>query len=730
MAYQDEAVTTHKTFCRFCHAICGIEVDVEDGRAVAIRGDRDHPISQGYLCVKGRALIEQHEDPGRLRSARRRRPDGTFEDLPSETALDEIAARVAEIVARHGPTAVALYSGTHGLFSTAKPLALAWLRALGSHWYFTPNTIDQPSQYTGWARHGGWNAGVNRFADADVLMFVGNNPGVSAFSREGGPPYANAFRHLRDAKRRGTRIIAVDPRRTELARIADLHLAVRPGEDPTLLAGMIRVILAEGLHDRDFVAAHVDGVETLRASVADYTLDHVAARTRVPADLVVAAARLFAGARRGTAMTCTGVNMAPRPDVTQHLVIALDSLCGRFNRAGDRVHNPGVLLPPRPRHADVEAPRALWGCGPRSRFRGLGRFIDEMPINVFADEVLTPGDGQIRALVCVGGNPAVVFPDQRKVLAALDALELLVVLDVRMTATARRAHYVLGCKLSLEKPGTSRTAEIQLDIPFAQYTPPILRPDFDVIEEWEFFWGLAHRLRLPLRLEQGPLDIDRRPTSDEYLDLLHRGSRVPLDEVRRHPGGHVFEPADPIRVLPGRPERAAARMDVAPAAVIAQLRDIRGEPLADDARFTHRLVSRRMIEVYNSTGDHLPRLRRRWPYNPAFLHPDDLARLGVHPGDVIRIASAHDFIYGVAEASTDVPPGVVSMAHARGDAPEHDGDVRRIGSTTGRLVSTEREFEPLSGIPRQSAIPVALRALTPAELATIATAATDAAAAP
>src|SRR5262249_344029 len=417
------------------------------------------------------------------------------------------------------------------------------------------------------------------------------------------------------------------------------------------------------------------------------------------------------------------------PDVTQHLVVALNSLCGRFRRAGEVVANPGVLNPPRARHADIDPPRALWGTGMRSRFRGLGRFMDEMPINVFADEVLTPGEGQIRALICVGGTPAVAFPDQRKVLAALRALELSVVLDVKMTATAALAHFVLGCKLSLEKPGTSRTAEIQLDVPFAQYTPELVHPDFDVIEEWEFFWGLAHRMRTPLRLDSGAeLDIDRKPTSDQYLDLLHATSRVPLDEVRRHPGGRVFEPAEPVYVLPARPERAAARMDAAPPAVIEQLQAIAREPFSDaggyrgDDRFSHRLVSRRMYDVYNSPGDHLPRLRRRFPHHPAFMHPLDLARIGIRPGEPVRIDSDHDFIYGVAEASEDVRPGVISMAHARGDVPERDGELRRIGSTTGRLVSVERDFEPISGIPRQSAIPVNVRPLTAVERAGIASA--------
>src|SRR5215813_8421943 len=215
-------VETHRSFCRFCHAVCGIEVDVEDGRVLDVRGDKRHPVSQGYLCVKGKELAAQHVHPERLRGAKKRMADGTFVDLPSEQALDEIAVRLREIIARDGPGAVAVYSGTHGLFSAAKPTIIAWITALGSPWYFTPNTIDQPSQQTAWARHGTWDAGVNRFVDADVLLFVGNNPGVSAFSREGGPPYANGFKHLQDAKRRGVKIIAIDPRRTELARIADV----------------------------------------------------------------------------------------------------------------------------------------------------------------------------------------------------------------------------------------------------------------------------------------------------------------------------------------------------------------------------------------------------------------------------------------------------------------------------------------------------------------------------
>jgi anaerobic selenocysteine-containing dehydrogenase len=722
-------IESRTTFCRFCHAMCGIHVDIEDNRPIAVRGDRENLISKGYTCVKGRNLADQHNHSERLRSTLKRSPDGRFHEIPSERALDEIAVKLQEIIDRDGPRSIALYSGTHGLFSAAAPLLISWIRAIGSPNYFTPNTIDQPSQATAWARHGSWDAGVNRFEDSDVILFIGNNPGVSAFSREGGPPYANGFKHLHDAQRRGMKIIAIDPRRTELAKSADLHLVVKPGEDPTLLAGMVRVILEENLYDHEFVADHVEGVGILREAIADYTLDYVEERTGVPAARIESAARMFASGTRGVALSCTGVNMAPRPDVTQHFVVALISLCGRFNRVGDKVHNPGVLHAPRPRRAEVIPPKDRWGKGTRSRFRGLGLFMGEMPINVFADEILTPGAEQIKALVCVGGNPAVAFPDQRKVIDALETLELCVTLDVKMTETAKLSDYVFGCKLSLEKPGVTMNPETQFDIPFAQYSPTLVEPDFDVIEEWEFVWGLAHRMRTPLALGAlGSLDIDRKPTSEEFLDFMHSNSRVPLDEVRRHPSGAVFEPAEPYYVEPGRPEHAAARMNVAPEAVISQIREIRKEPIShsggygNDGRFSHRLISRRMMEVYNSTGDHLPGLRRKFAYNPAFMNRDCMDAIGVQSGDVVRIDSDHDYIYGIAEESGDIGSGVISMAHARGATPDREAEVRSIGSTTNRLVSTDRDFEPISGIPRQSAIPVNVRPLTPEELESIASA--------
>ena len=569
-------MTTHRTFCRFCHAICGIEVDVEDGRAVAVRGDRAHPISQGYLCEKGQALLEQHEAPERLRATQKRLPDGTFVPIPSAQAMDEIAARLAAIIARDGPQAIAVYIGTHGLFSAAKPLVIAWTRAIGTHWYFTPNTIDQPSISTAWARHGSWNAGVNRFADADVLLFAGNNPGVSAFSREGGPPYANAFKHLQDAKRRGVRIIAIDPRRTELARMADVHLQVTPGEDPTLLCGMVRVILEEDLYDREFVERHVTGLETLRAAVADFSPAYVEARAGVPA---AADDRRRAPLRRGSARhgddlhrrqhgAASGRHL-PSRDGAQQPLRALQPR--RRRRAESRASS----YRRRVRYADVEPPRPLWGSGPRSRFRGLGQFMGEMPINVFADEVLTPGrradQGAPLRRRQSGGRLPEPAEGRRRAPGARalrrprredDGDRRARALRGRLQALAREAGDVAHGR----DPARRAVRPVHAGARRSRA--------FDVIEEWEFFWGLAHRMRTPLVLENGQaIDIDRKPTPDEYLDHTHAGVARPARRgAPPSRGAACSHRRRPSACSRGGPSAPTARMDVAPAAVVEPAR--------------------------------------------------------------------------------------------------------------------------------------------------------------
>jgi anaerobic selenocysteine-containing dehydrogenase len=712
--------STHKSICRFCHAYCGIEVDVENGDAVAVRGDRDHPISRGFTCEKGRQIPQQHRYPGRLRSALRRSRDGGFEPIATEQAMDEIAERLGDIVAEHGPRSVALYNGTKSWQNVSFGVARSWLQGIGSPSMYTTVTIDQPYRPLATALHGSWSGGLQRISDADVTLFVGTNPLASFLPPGIKLPCADTLRYLREYLARGLQLIVIDPRRTETARYATRHLQVRPGQDAPLLAGMIRLIVDRELFDRAFVEAHTTGLDRLRRAIEPFDLDEVERRTGVRRRDVEGAARFFAEAERGSAVGGTGPNMAAHPLSTEMLISSLNSLCGRWAREGDRVNHAGVLGAPNTPRAEVIPPYDALNLIEQPRIRGLHSFFWELPTPALADEILTAGDGQVRALICNGGNPAVAFPDQAKVVRALQALDLLVCTDVIMTPTTRLAHYVFGCKLMLEEPDYTRHLEFYFPEPFAQYTPAILDVDDDIIDEWELFWGLAHRMRVPLELGRSPMgppvagrtvDIDVKPTTDELLDLEAADARIPLDVVKQHPGGAVFEEAM-TTVGPGR-SGATARLDFAPREFLDDLArcadDRTGRPGGAD-EYPYLLTSRRMRHVFNSTGVHLDALNQHGPGNPAFLHPLDMSSIGIQDGDLVEIASATGRIVGMAKPDPDLLRGVVSMSHSWGVLPGEQAGDPSVGACTNLLVSSDVEYEPLIGQCRQSAVPVTVRA--------------------
>jgi anaerobic selenocysteine-containing dehydrogenase len=446
-------IRTHPSICRFCHAHCAILVDVEDGRAVRVRGDRENPIYHGYTCAKGRALPEQHSHPERLLRSQKRMRDGSHAPIEVERAIREVAERVQPLLDRHGSRSVALYTGTFSFpYPAAAPLAIAWMDAIGSTMRFTSATIDQPGKMVAAALHGRWAGGAQPFEGADTWLLVGANPTVS--KSIGIPCYNPAF-HLHRALRRGMKLVVIDPRRSEVAKQAAVHLQGRPGEDPTILAGMLRVVLREGLGDLDFVRENARGLDELRAAVEPFSPDYVERRADVRRGDLLLAARTFARARRGQANAGTGPNMSGRGNLTEYLLLCLTTLCGRWLRAGERVPNPGALLPAARAKAQPVAPTAGWGFGERLRVRGLADTAAGLPTAALADEILLPGEGRVRALFCLGGNPMAAWPDQLKTDAAMRALDLLVTFDIKMSATAKLAHYVIAPRLSLEQPGMS-----------------------------------------------------------------------------------------------------------------------------------------------------------------------------------------------------------------------------------------------------------------------------------
>jgi anaerobic selenocysteine-containing dehydrogenase len=708
-------IATHRTFCRFCHANCAMLVDVEDGRVKAVRGDPEDPVYGGYTCLKGRELPDSHNAEHRLVRSLVRGPDGEFVETPMVDALAHVGDTLRRIIDRDGPHAVALFMGSGGYQNSAAWAATHSLaRAIGTRNFYTSVTLDQPAKVFTTARYGKWMGGANNFSEADVALLVGNNPMVSHYSPPGGVPPFSPSRRIRDRKAAGLKLIVADPRLTEVGMQADIYLPVKPGEDPALLAGMLNVIIAEGLYDRNFVAAHVDGFEALAEAVAPFTPEAAAARAGVDQDQLVAAARMFARGHKGCAVTGTGPEMAGNGTLTEYLVTALNMVCARYKQEGERAAIPGVFTIQAPRRAQVGPRVPMFGAEgmARSRIRGLGQLGVEMPCNVLADEILTPGEGRVRALISVGGNPEVGFPNQLKMRRALEDLELFVQIDPWMSASAKRADVVLAPKQCLEREDITNLSEWWHEEPYARYVEAVADAPGDVIDEYEMMWHLAKHLGVQLELAGGPVPMDACPPKELFLDLMTAGCLVKPSEVRRDAqarGGAAVVYADRHPVVGPADPGSAGRFDLAAGEMPAALtRYGRDEPRA--AGFDFKLISRRSKTRFNSIGHPLKRLRELASTNPAYMHPEDLAALGIVEGSIVAISSPHATIHGVAKASDRVRRGLVSMAHAYGDADAGKDDVREKGSSTNRLTSDEVDYDPITGQALQSAIPVRVAA--------------------
>jgi len=717
-------MSLHPTFCRVCYHLCGAVVEVDDhGRPVAMTGDRENPLYKGYGCMKGRASPAVHNSSDRLLQTMKRQPDGSFAAIDIEVALDEIAEKLSKILERDGPRAVASYHGT-GIVGQSLAMASthSFMEAIQSQMIFGNESIDQPGKSVAKGLHGVWQAPGNGWVEPEVILVVGMNPLVS----HNGFPFGNPNTWINDRLAKGTKLIVIDPRRTETARKATQFLQPRPGHDAALFAAMSRVVIDEQLYDRDFVAQNVRGLEDFRRSIERFSPEVVAKVAGIDAEEIVLAARTYAGARRGYAICGTGPSMSGSSTLVEYLRMNLETLCGHHMREGEVLPVAGVTMAAPVAKAQASPPFPVWGeafGGPELRVRGLRAYYAgsaPMPTSGLPDEILLPGEGQIRALLCCAGNPVLAWPDQNRTIEALRNLELSVNIDVKMTPSAKLADYVIACKMHLETPGISYLSEglafystgVGVDCSFGQYTPAIVAPPpgSQVVEEWEVYYGLCQRLGLQFTLHglngtSYALDMVNKPTTEELLGHFMEGSRIPLEELKKHPHGALF-PDESARVQP-RDAGCEARLELADPDMMDDLAAYVLDLDDPASSFAFRLIARRMRHTFNSISHHPA--TKGLPYNPAFLHPADMEEYEIEEGAVIEIRSQYGAILGVAQADPALRRGIVSMSHGYGGGPDRDDALMAIGSPTSRLSGLDDDPERYSGQPRMSGIPVSIR---------------------
>jgi len=702
-----------KSFCRLCFGFCGMDVTLDDaGHVVSVKPDKSNPATRGYSCVKGLDAPAALYGDKRIMRPRKRVGDG-YVEIPLEQALDEIAAKMRVIIDEAGPQSLAFFRGTGTFGSNVAIFSWPNLAECVGGQKFSTMTIDQSAKWVAMERLGTWPAGGQSFAGSDVYLLAGSNPLVSVFSWA--MPSQNPMLRLKQARAAGLKLIVVDPRECETAKFADIHLQPYPGEDAAVAAGLIHVILREGWDDAEFCAQNVEGLDRLREAVAEFTPEAVEARAGVPAEQLVAAARLFAKeSRRGGTSTGTGVNMAAFPNLAEHLYQAIGVICGRYLREGEALPNPGVLSKKQPPKAEAVSPARAYEQQPRSRVRGAVRLMGESATPTLAEDILTPGEGRIRALLISAANPASAIPDSQKIVEAMRALDLLVVIEPFESETAALADYVLPPKILYEHADLTFGLEMSnLEMPYTQYTAAIANPPegSELADEGYIAWALAKRLGIQFTYFGHDLDMEVPPTDDTFLSILASNAAVPYEELKRTAvGGKVFDELQPVLVE--APSGFGGKFAVMPRDVAEELRAYAATPggAQPDAQFPLRMISRRIREVSNTSCRHFPSARKRAPYNPLCAHPDDLAAMALGDGAECWVVSDNGRIPAITKADATLKRGVVSMTHGYGWIAGEEVDYREQGSSISLLVSLDRDCEPLQAMPRMSGIPVRLEA--------------------
>lgn len=691
-----------------------LTIDGED-RVVGVRGDKENPLTRGYACFKGRQVEASHHGKQRLLRPLKRMGDGSYVEISSEQALEEIAAKLGEILDRDGKDAMAVYAGNGTAFNIPGFYMIpGFLQAFKSDQYFSTHTIDQSGKMISVGKLGRWGAGQHAYEDIDVIMFFGVNPLVSHSSVFGIDP----VRGLKRARQRGLKLITIDPRETEIGRFADIALQPYPGQDAAIAGGLVRLILDEGWEDKDFCARWVGdaNMADLRRAVEPLTESYVENRAGLEPGSLRRVAEMFArDGRTGPTYAGTGTSMAPYSNLSFQLIETLNVICGRYLREGQRVHTINGMGRTAPLKAQVHPPSRFWERSGTSRIRGARRLAADRCTGTLADEILTPGEGQIRALLVAGGDPLTSWPDQQKTAKALSALDLLVCIDPWPTPTTKFAHYILPPLMQYER------ADLTMNYPgfpnwpgsWAQYTAPVLaRPaGSDLVEDWYVFWSLAKKLGKTITYNRvRPLDMENPPTTDELIELVLDGAPQSLAELKAKPHG-AHGPIAQTVVLPAD-EGADGKFEPMAPDVALELRNFIAEDSGpgrwkrDGRAFSHLLSSRRMRDLFCSNGRFVDTVRERTPFNPAYLHPTEFAALGIRPGDKVEIESAHGRVTAIATEDDAVRPGVVSLSHGWGDPPGSNASVEEAGTAINRLIDTDRNFEPVNSMPHMSAIPV------------------------
>ncbi len=695
--------------CNLCEAICGLEITVDNGEITGIRGNDADPLSRGHLCPKGVALADVYNDPDRIRRPIRRTgrgADAVWTEISWDEALDAVADNFAAAINKD-KDALGIYLGNPNAHSLgAMTHGFEMIKTFKTRNKFSASSVDQiPHMFVGMLQFG--HQLLLPVPDIDrtqYLLVFGANPMASNGSLWTVPDFPNRVREL---KARGGKLVVFDPRRTETAKVATEHQFVRPASDAVVLMAMVNTLLEEGLTSP---AAYLDNLDKLRDAIADFTPEYAASVSGVPADDIRRIAREFAGAESAAAYGRMGLSTQGFGSIAQWAINLMNMLTGNLDREGGALFSEPAI--------DVLT-NGLLGKGHydvwQSRVRGAPEFGGELPVSVFSEEIETPGEGQIKAVLTIAGNPALSTPDGRRLANAFETLDFMASVDFYLNETTRHADVILPPTSHLERDHYDLALQLFNTRNTARFTPGLYEKPAGAMHDWEIFREIASRTNARLHKKK-PLAkrvVERArmamsPTAIVTL-LLITGRRTTMGALRKNPAGVDLGPLRPT--LPGRLQTKNKRIDLAPAPLVADLDRLRTAlPVPAEGELV--LIGRRHKSDCNSWMHNSERLTRGKARHQLLMNPADLEARGITDGDRVRVTSRVGSVEVEVVGADDMMRGVVSLPHGYG----HQVEGTRLGhASTVAGVSindlTDPERLDVSGNAALSGVPVTVEAL-------------------
>jgi anaerobic selenocysteine-containing dehydrogenase len=722
--------TTIARTCNVCEAMCGMLVTVDDGAITDIRGDAEDPFSRGHICPKGPAMRELQEDPDRLRRPVRRTATG-WQEIGWDEAIDECATRLRAIRERHGRDAIGAYIGNPSVHNHGAAIMLqGFLRSLGSKNRFDANSMDaNPKLFSSMMMFGeATSIPVPDVDRTDYMLVLGANPAASNGSLMSLGDVRGRMKAIRD---RGGKLIVLDPRRTESVAWADEHHFIRPGGDAAFLWGVLHTLFTESLVDLAAARRQADGVDEMVRLAQRFAPERVASACGVPAETIRRLARDFAGARRAVCYGRVGTSVNEFGCEASWLIDVVNLVTGNLDREGGAMFTtPAIDLGRLGRVFDL----SRWNRW-KSRVRGLPEFGGQLPVAAMAEEMDTPGEGQIRGFVTVAGNPVLSAPNAGRLERALAGLEFMVSLDFYINETSRHAHIILPARYALERAHVDVVLEAFAVRNKAKYSPKVVEPAPDTREDWEILYDLGMRLgemhfghpvvnraaklawKRGLKLSPDfivDLGIRIGPHGDRFIP----GSKgLNLKKIKAQPHGVDLGPLKPQ--WKERVRTRTGRADLAPAPLVAQTGRLEawiGERTTAQARGELQLIGRRHVRTNNSWMHNCHSLTKGPDRSALLMNPADAARLRLEGGAVVRIKSRVGEVHAKLELSDAIMPGVVSLPHGFGHEAAKD-TMRIAGALPGpniNALTDESLVEPIIGTAVLNGVPVVVEAVAAA----------------